>query len=144
MLRRRCGHERGSVAYELEPGRIVEGAREGEGSDLAEREARHGIGGKPVRLERPRAGEDARLRRRRLIELLLGAGEALRARAGADGVRRVEDGARRGLALGERGAHAGVLGTLAGEEEGYATHAAAPLRSASAPPTMSSTIARAL
>ena len=71
-------------------------------------------------------------------------GEALLGGAGAHRVGRVEDGLGRGLRLDEVGAHAGVLGALAGEEEGYFTHCMAPARTFSAPFTRSSTISSAL
>ena len=89
-------------------------------------------------------GKDAGLRVDGLRQLLLGAGEALLGGAGAHGVGRLEDGARRGFGLGEVRAHAGVLGALAGEEERYLTHWFAPARTFSAPFTRSSTISSAL
>lgn len=75
-----------------------------------------------VRSERAGAGEisreDARLGVDGLRELLRGAGEALRARAGAHGVGHLEDGAGSGLACDEVRAHARVLGSLTREEKG--------------------------
>ena len=73
-----------------------------------------------------------------------GAGEALLGGAGAHGLGGVEDGLGRGLGRDEVRAHAGVLGALAGEEEGYLTHCIAPARTFSAPLTRSSTMSSAL
>lgn len=142
------GHELSAVAYELEALGVGVGAGKGERSHLAEREASNGGRCHAMRFERVGAGEvggeDTRLGVRRVVELLLGALEALGARAGTRGVRRLEDGAGGGLALGKLHAHAGVLCALAREQECYLTHAGASFRSFSAPFTRSSTISAAL
>ena len=142
------GHELGAVAHELKALLVGVGAGKGERGHLAEREARHHVRRHAARGERTGArevgGKDAGLRVDGLRQLLLGAGEALLGGAGAHGVRRVKDGARRRLGLDEVRAHAGVLGALAGEEEGYFTHCIAPARTFSAPFTRSSTISSAL
>ena len=88
--------------------------------------------------------EHARLRVLGLRELLLGGTPALLAGPRAHLVGNGEHLGGRRRCLDQVDAHRGVLGTLAGKQKRYATHAHAPFRTCSAPSTRSSTISRAL
>ena len=140
-------HELGAHTHEPHGLLVGEGAGKGECRRLAKREA--GNGGRPHTVSRKRAGarevcrEHARLRVRRLAQLLCRTGEALLGGAGAHRVGQLEDGLGGGLGLGQFVAHARLLGPLPGKEDGYLTHLAASLSTRSAPSMRSSTMAAA-
>ena len=141
------GHQLGAAAHETHALLVREGAGKGERRHLAKREA--GNGGRPHAVSRKRAGarevcrEHARLRVRRLTQLLCRTGEALGGGAGTHLVRQVEHLTRGRLGVVELLAHARFLGTLARKENGYFTHLVASLSTRSAPSTRSSTMAAA-
>ena len=141
------GHQLGAAAHETHALLIREGAGKGECRRLAKREA--GNGGSLHTVSRKRAGarevcrEHARLRVRRLAQLLGRAGEALLGGAGTHRVGQLEDGLGGGLGLGQLVAHVRPLGPLPGKEDCYLTLLVASLSTCSAPSMRSSTMAAA-
>ena len=144
----RRGHQCRALAHELKARSRIERPRKGERGDLAQRESRTGgryhaaltQGGSRCQV----VNEHARLRVLGLRELLLGGTPALLAGPRAHLVGNGEHLGGRRRCLDQVDAHRGVLGTLAGKQKRYATHAHAPFRTCSAPSTRSSTISRAL
>ena len=142
------GHQRRALAHELKARSRIERSCKGERGDLAQRESRTG-GRRHAALAQCGSrcqvmNEHARLRILGLRELLLGGAPALLARPRAHLIGNGEHLGGRRRCLDQIDAHRGVLGTLAGKQKRYATHAHAPFRTCSAPSTRSSTISRAL
>ena len=144
----RHGHQCRALTHELKTRSRIECPRKGERGDLAKRKTRTGgrchaalaQGGSRCQV----VNEHARLRVLGLRELLLGGAPALLAGPRAHLVGNGEHLGGRRRCLDQIDAHSGVLGTLAGKQKRYATHAHAPFRTRSAPSTRPSTISRAL
>ena len=144
----RRGHQCRALTHELKTRSRIECPRKAECSDLAQRESRTG-GRNHAALAQGDGDsqvvhEHARLRVLGLRELLLGGAPALLARPRTHLIGNGEHLGGRRRFLDQVDAHRGVLGTLAGKQKRYATHAHAPFRTCSAPSTRSSTISRAL